>query len=508
MSNELISGNPASNSDVVNEQAMYSAIMYLPLNDLDIKPGDNLQSIIDEADAYAKDPSNSPEDRKNADSYVQTIKGMARELGIDTGSVTMNNPSWDGNSPAYTTPNGLLACTFTNSGGESTMAFRGTPDKAWLDNGYSLASPYGPGGEKASYYYTAPDGNQYGPLSEMDYATLKYAEHVMASGGTYNTTGHSKGGHEAMLVALVFGEQVDTCYSFDGYGVSPELYGNMAYYLGAEFDARRNSIISINGDNDMVNGLGVPLAFDTNTIFLSTVLGGNWSYLHDIRGLIANDGLLNERNPNGQGNISVLFTFVDMILGLDPNGRNQIVLGMMFLAQLAMTGEMPLGGISGNKEAVVAALSIVLVVLVPSIVVFISTGLGAAIITFASSLLLVVGIFVGAVFLYNWLQSLLDGGKHTPIYVLGSSTLIQVETDRMDAYVAQLSPMGSTISQYISRAQSLSDRGSLVGLHVPAGYSTLIGLAEMVRTAMKYLSKTKNSLESAEKKVGSKVPSA
>lgn len=522
MADELISGNPASDSDVVNEQAMYSATMYLPLDDLGLRqnPAPSLKDILDASSDYVEANRNSTDPKiqanvADAESYGLIIADMADELGIDTGSVTMNNPSWEaGDDASYGNPRGFMACTFTN-GDTTTISFRGTPDGAWPDNGYSLGSSESDlGADVIQCYYTDANGDEWGPMSPMDKATLEYTEHVLGQAPcndynqTVNTTGHSKGGHEAMLAAMVFGE-IDGCYAFDGYGVSPELYAFLKDTLGEDFDTRRGRIISVNGNNDYVHVLGSALALSENTIHLYTDDDDNQGWLysrHDLRGLITG-GHLNPVDPNGPGWLAETVGYLsDAILSADPTTRNALVIFVMGLFQSGKDVE-AVEGSATQQKLFEQAKAVLLDAIIP-----VAGAIFVAVIVFgAKPVLIVLAMFLGVAFLISflagWISDLFDGGRTAALNDTGGSPLIKANTDAMQSHANQLGALDGALSQYPSRAARLRYQGSSVDLSIPIYSDVLNGLWTMTKATKKYLTKTIQELEDAEKNTLKRVPS-
>lgn len=80
------------------------------------------------------------------------------------------------------------------------MCFRGTPDGAWIDNGYGMA-----GGDYLIPYENAEQGVSNLGVSPMQHNALEYMQSIVDKneGKVINISGHSKGGNETQLAALV-----------------------------------------------------------------------------------------------------------------------------------------------------------------------------------------------------------------------------------------------------------------------------------------------------------------
>jgi hypothetical protein len=118
-------------------------------------------------------------------------------------------------------------------GGKPVFVFKGTAgDEDWMDNAM--------GG-----YVGVTDTPE--QQSTMDYFN-EWMQHF-PPGSTAITSGHSKGGNEAQLVALLAGDLVDHAYSFDGQGF------NWPFLLkyGDQISENARKITNISSGNDYVN---------------------------------------------------------------------------------------------------------------------------------------------------------------------------------------------------------------------------------------------------------------
>ena len=138
------------------------------------------------------------------------------------------------------------------------VAFRGTGEGRWYDNGDAFDKKYSEYQQDAAQYF--------------DYV-MGHEDLKITSESNVITTGHSKGGNFAQFVAL--GSQnaylVDKCVSFDGQGFSPEAIEYFKELYGEDFYRQQcEKMYSVSGDNDYVNVLGVKVIPERNTVYIET----------------------------------------------------------------------------------------------------------------------------------------------------------------------------------------------------------------------------------------------
>ena len=138
---------------------------------------------------------------------------------------------------------GTNAITFRKNG-ENTVyvAYRGTFDGEWLDNGNGLTQEETIQQKRATNYFDSMVSN--GIITEDDRVIV---------------TGHSKGGNKAQFVTMntQYGKYIDVCYSIDGQGHSESAITAWKRAYGPEeYTNRVNKIYGINGENDFVSVLG------------------------------------------------------------------------------------------------------------------------------------------------------------------------------------------------------------------------------------------------------------
>lgn len=142
------------------------------------------------------------------------------------------------------------------SNGKNTyVAFDGTGKNGWIDNGEGLC------GIKTDLQEQACDRFDY-------YATNPEFADIMTEDNNIVITGHSKGGNKAMYTTMnsEYGNLIDGCVSLDGQGFSPEAIDYMKELYGdsGEYQDRVNKIISVSGQNDFVNELGISIVNPEN----------------------------------------------------------------------------------------------------------------------------------------------------------------------------------------------------------------------------------------------------
>ena len=155
---------------------------------------------------------------KYADSDYYRILQDAVTRYPELRNATIKSPSWkmNGQYNAET-----RACVFELGNGDKYVAYRGTGDGGWIDNGEGVTQE-STGQQKEAARYFDQVARQYGWTQEDN----------------IYVTGHSKGGNKAQYVTLMaeYNELIDRCYSMDGQGFSDaairqfkEKYGEKGY---------------------------------------------------------------------------------------------------------------------------------------------------------------------------------------------------------------------------------------------------------------------------------------
>ena len=172
-------------------------------------------------------------------------------------------------------------CTFRDTEGNYYVAFRGTGDGRWPDNGDGMT--------KIS--------------TEMQEASRAYFDETAESclleakenGAKIFVTGHSKGGNEAQYVYLTSENEalIDRCYSFDGQGFSQISCESFRTQYGENYEEKLHGMYSVCGENDFVHDLGEVIIPEENTYFVETS-GSGFANLHMLENMIG-DGSGNYR---------------------------------------------------------------------------------------------------------------------------------------------------------------------------------------------------------------------
>lgn len=170
---------------------------------------------------------------------------------------------------------GTAACTFLTPDQNTVyVAYRGTGDGEWPDNGIGMSAV----------------------STTQQKRALDYFEEVVETIGIDSSqrlivTGHSKGGNKAQFVTMEsrYQELVDACYSVDGQGFSPEAISRWKEKYGEEdYGKRTQKIKGINGENDYVSVLGYCIIPKGNIRYVRTpVEKGNFAGYHDIKYMFA-----------------------------------------------------------------------------------------------------------------------------------------------------------------------------------------------------------------------------
>ena len=165
--------------------------------------------------------------------------GSCRILDVTSGSgvgtkVLLGAPGQDGRTTYY-------------------VGFQGTQEKEWYDNGEGMVQ---------TSTLQQRDAAQYFDRMVREYG-ISAADHVIV-------TGHSKGGNKAQYVTLASenADLVDSCVALDGQGFSPEAVAMWEKYPDV-YEARRDKILLVAGENDYVHVLGVRVAKAENTYYLN-----------------------------------------------------------------------------------------------------------------------------------------------------------------------------------------------------------------------------------------------
>lgn len=136
------------------------------------------------------------------------------------------------------------------------VAFRGTADGEWVDNGKGMTNE--------------------GSLQQKE-AVRYFDEAVEKLNVNQNTrlitTGHSKGGNKVQYITMESekADLIDKCYSIDGQGHSDAAISKWKNkYSEEEYSKRVSKIYGINGQNDFVNVLGNSIILASHIKYVDT----------------------------------------------------------------------------------------------------------------------------------------------------------------------------------------------------------------------------------------------
>lgn len=148
---------------------------------------------------------------------------------------------------------GIEADAFVSDGGDAYVAYRGTGDGKWIDNGRGMTEKLTKSQERASLFYDR--------VVEM--CGLDENSNVIVSG-------HSKGGNNAQAATLNSRHRglIDKCISFDGQGMSEKAVEHYSRMPGYEEQLKK--MYGINGKYDVVNELGFIVIPNEHIAYIET----------------------------------------------------------------------------------------------------------------------------------------------------------------------------------------------------------------------------------------------
>lgn len=154
---------------------------------------------------------------------------------------------------------GTAACIFTDPSGVHYVSYCGTADGEWMDNAKGMYMKSSPQQERAASYF--------------DDMAVRYG---WTSEDQIIITGHSKGGNKAQYTTLMAENAalIDSCYSMDGQGFSPEaVQAFKEKYGDDQYEAVLRKMHSLCGENDYVNPLGITIIPEENRMYIETPVG-------------------------------------------------------------------------------------------------------------------------------------------------------------------------------------------------------------------------------------------
>ena len=332
----LIQNSPETAEKEVLEQVAYQSALYLGLDNDMFRDCETLSQILEAA-----------ENNKDAITDQASLDGLRSIIGEngsypELGEAEIVLRSWTDKGGSFDVK-GFQGCAFELNG-ERSVCFRGTPAGAWVDNGYGMA-----GGD---YLVQYKNGDISLGVSPMQKNALEFMQIVLDDTNAntpINISGHSKGGNETQLAALVFADRITAAYNFDGQGFPPDVVQQLQSLPGWEDGLKK--IYAIHADNDYVHGLGQTITLPENTVFLYTPdIGGflpgtgseNPLVNHFISALITEDGHLQRQTIEGPFARGIS-DISDKIMGIeDPETRAHICLAIMAILQKVQGKEDPI----------------------------------------------------------------------------------------------------------------------------------------------------------------------
>lgn len=250
-------------TNFLTEQLLYQLLLYLPLEQLELTEGKTVAEIVKDVGTYCEKDSVQGIDLR----AVTAILRQAPELG-DSFIGDLSWGDYDQNGKADYPVKGMRACTFTNPHDDTVfVVFQGTPSGAWLDNAKALV-----GDRSYCKEYTDWNGVKWEYMSPMQVEAVEYVKEVLERAGNQWKNhagcfiiGHSKGGNQAQLAIMLYAPYFDVGLSMDGQGMSKEMVQEMKEKLGEQYPAALKKLYGLNGMNDYVHCLGVPLVPEEQT---------------------------------------------------------------------------------------------------------------------------------------------------------------------------------------------------------------------------------------------------
>ncbi len=241
---------------------------------------------------------------------------------------------------------GLTAGSFIHPDKAVSIVYRGTGTGEWVDNGEGLSGV----AAVNTYFMYDSSGNASDRLLIRDYATMQQAEAlnwfnmICAKNGwtedTYITiSGHSKGGNKAQFVNM-HTDLADECLTFHAQGFSPEAIRSFKRQYGSKFEPRQARIMSFASENDCIHSLGHKVCLNERIHYFKSKTG-----IHDIDGILDEDGFLNDPCPRGLL-AETVSNLSNEMMELNPVIRKQGAVGAMSIFQKYVSKDAP---ISGNE---------------------------------------------------------------------------------------------------------------------------------------------------------------
>lgn len=257
----------------------------------------------------------------------------------------------------------IEACAFQGEDGDLYVAYRGTGDGKWPDNGEGFI-----------------DRN-----TDMQEAARRYFDYVYEttpSKGKVYVGGHSKGGNEAQYVLMTseHWKDIEGCYSLDGQGFSKAA---ISWFQSMEgYEERLEKLYSINGSQDPVHDLITPIALEKNVYYVDCgpLTLATIANVHAMEGFMDGARLhwMEENDGHGaEGLLSIVARQIDAVLmeDIDEHTSRHVAIGVMGLVEF-FTGGAYSTGLDGVEPTSIDYLLTLLVGVPAVLAVLISTPEG------------------------------------------------------------------------------------------------------------------------------------
>lgn len=278
-----------------------------------------------------------PPEVKSTDNY-QAVYNAVHAEGSTLGNMKLISQSMTDTDDS--SGKMIIACAFQDTDGNVFVAYRGTGDGKWVDNGVGISQESSIMQQNAGEYF--------------DQLVKEF--HIDESGGRIIVTGHSKGGNEAQYVLLAseYGYLIDNCYSLDGQGFSKAAIAAFIEKHGEEYyQELLNKMYSVNGENDYVHDLGIKVIPEDHTYIVNTGAnsadGHSLLVMYDENGLkwTMEDGAIVHGEQGVLGKLAAVLS--DNMQNLNDEDLEDCAIVVMSLLECLMpyhdeTGEKVLGG--------------------------------------------------------------------------------------------------------------------------------------------------------------------
>lgn len=254
---------------------------------------------------------------------------------------------------------GLTACSFEKPNGSISVAFKGTGDGEWIDNGEGLS---GIPEENIYITYNADGTVSDKKIIPKDFATdqqveaLNWFHKIVAENGwshknIITLSGHSKGGNKAQFITM-HSDLVTSCFSFNGQGFSPETLGSLERQYEGQYEERRWRIHSFASEQDYVHVLGEALVPEEQMYYFKS-----WAGIHPIDAILDEAG--NFRPQTEQGALSATAAaFSQELMQLPPFIRQYATLGIMNIFQRYVGKGIPVNGDAVSAEQTITGIGV------------------------------------------------------------------------------------------------------------------------------------------------------